>query len=318
MIRRTRLRSTVAAIGLLGAGSVGTGSLAAGCGGGSRTAAWEETTTESAAPASAEQQSQHAQLVEQGNAAWEQREDEQQLRAAIAAWTQALEADASDWELWHRLSRAQYFLADGHLAFRDSGDAIDPEATQMYQAAITSAERSLQALSPQFAERMRAGDRVDQAVAVLDAQAVPALYWRAAALGKWARRDGFATVLAYKDEIRGIMSRCLELDRDYFYAGPDRYFGAFFAIAPTYAGGDLNRSREHFEYSISRYPGYLGTHVLYATEYAVKMQDRALFQRELQLVVDGDAAALPEVRAENLAEQRKARAALERIDSLFE
>lgn len=316
MIRRESLRSTIAAIGLLGPCVLG--ALHAGCGGGSRTAAWEETTTETAAPASAEQRSQHDQLVEQGNTAWEHRDDEQQLRAAIAAWTQALEADASDWVLWHRLARAQYFLADGHLTFRDTPDAIDPEATQMYQAAITSAERSLQTLSPQFAERMRAGDRVDQAVAVLDAQAVPALYWRAAALGKWARRDGFATVLAYKDEIRAIMTRCLELDRDYFYAGPDRYFGAFFAVAPTYAGGDLNRSREHFEYSISRAPGYFGTHVLFAMEYAVKMQDRALFQRELQLVIDGDPNAIPEVRPENLAEQRKARAGLERIDSLFE
>lgn len=312
MIRRISLRAGLAG---LGACLV---VVSSGCGGGSRTAAWEETTSESRAPASTEQRNQHDELVAQGNAAWEQRDQEAQLRAAIDAWTRALEADPSDWELWHRLARAQYFLADGHLAFRDTPEAIDPDATAMYQSAITSAERSLQTLSPQFAERMRAGDRVDQAVAVLDAQAVPALYWRAAALGKWARRDGFATVLAYKDEIRAIMTRCLELNRDYFYAGPDRYFGAFFAVAPTYAGGDLQRSGQHFEYSISRYPGYFGTRVLYALEYAVKMQDRALFQQQLQLVVDGDPNVIPDVRAENLAEQRKARAALERIDQLFE
>lgn len=316
MIRRFGLPSVFVGIGV--SAVVSASVLGAGCGGGSRTAAWEDTTTQTQAPATTEQRSQHDQLLEQGNAAWEQRDDEAQLRAAIDAWTRALEADPSDWELWQRLARAQYFLADGHLAFRDTPDAIDPDATAMYQSAITSAERSLQTLSPAFAERMRAGDRVDQAVAVLDAQAVPALYWRAAALGKWARRDGFATILAYKDEIRAIMTRCLELNRDYFYAGPDRYFGAFFAVAPTYAGGDLNRSREHFEYSISRYPGYFGTHVLYALEYAVKMQDRALFQAQLQLVIDGDPSVIPEVRPENLAEQRKARAALERIDTLFE
>ena len=285
----------------------------AGCGGGGRTAAWEQTTT--APPASAEQQSQHDTLVTQGEAAWAQRDDEAQLRAAIDAWSGALEADPSDWALWHRLARAQYFLADGHLAFDTSRDA---ETAAMYQTAITSAERSLGALSPEFAQRMAAGERVEAALSSLDARAVPALYWRASALGKWARRDGFATVLQYKDEIRAIMTRCLELDRDYFYAGPDRYFGAFFAIAPTYAGGDLNRSREHFEYSISRYPGYLATHVLFATEYAVKAQDRALFQRELQIVLDADVNAMPDVRAENLAEQHKARDAMARIDELFE
>jgi tetratricopeptide (TPR) repeat protein len=289
-------------------------SLLGACGGG-RTAAWEESTTPVTQPASLEQRSLHDQLRDQGHAAWLQREDEQQLRAAIDLWTRALEADPSDWELWHRLSRAQYFLADGHLQFDPARDA---ETTATYQVAITSAERSLQVLSPEFAERMRAGERFEQALAVLDQRAVPALYWRAAALGRWARRDGFATVLSYKDEIRAIMTRCLELDRDYFYGGPDRYFGAFFAVAPTYAGGDLNRSRQHFEYAISRYPGYFGTHVLFAVEYAVKAQDRALFERELRFVIDGDPNGLPDVRPENLAEQRKARDALARIDELFE
>jgi hypothetical protein len=58
--------------------------------------------------------------------------------------------------------------------------------------------------------------------------------------------------------------------------------------------------------------------VLFAVEYAVKAQDRALFERELRFVIDGDPNMLPEVRAENLAEQRKAQQALERADSLFE
>jgi hypothetical protein len=294
------------------------GVLTLGCGAGGRTAAWEETTAAEAAPVTQEQRSQRDELIAQGEAGWENREDEAQLRAAIQAWQQALEIDGTDWVLWHRLARAQYFLADGHLAFRDTADAPDADATAAYQTSVTSAERSLAALSPAFAERMRAGERVDQAVTVLDAQAVPALYWRSAGLGKWARRDGFATLLAYKDEIRAVMTRCLELDRDYFYAGPDRYFGAFFAVAPTYAGGDVARSRQHFEYSLSRAPAYFGTRVLFAVEYAVKAQDRALFERELRQVIDGDPSALPEVRAENMAEQRKARAALERIDALFE
>lgn len=297
---------------LLALGAVG--AVSVGCGGGGRSAAWEATTADTQ-PVTEESRSQHDQLVATGDAAWEQREDIEQLRAAIAAWSQALEADATDWVLWHRLARAQYFLADGHMAF---DPALETETTAMYQSAVTSAERSLQALSPAFADRMNAGERVDAAVTVLDATAVPALYWRSAALGKWARRDGFATLLAYKDEIRAVMTRCLELDRDYFYNGPDRYFGAFFAVAPTYSGGDLNRSREHFEYAISRNPGYLGTHVLYAVEYAVKQQDRALYERELNLVISADAAAIPEVRAENLAEQRKAREALARAADLFE
>lgn len=281
------------------------------CGGG-RTAAWEEGTTTTTV--TAEGQSRHDELVAQGDAEWAQRSDEQHLRAAIDAWTQALEAVPSDWVLWHRLARAQYFLADGHMAFDTARDA---ETTAMYQSAVTSAERSLTEQSAEFTAAVQRTS-ITEALSTLDATSVPALYWRSAALGKWARRDGFATLLAYKDEIRAVMTRCLELDRAYFFAGPDRYFGAFYAVAPTYAGGDIARSREHFEYAISQAPGYFGTHVLFAVEYATKAQDRALYQTELQGVIDGDPNAIPEVAPENLAEQHKARDAMARIDELFE
>lgn len=277
--------------------------------------AWDEPdTTQSQQAATPEGQSRRAELVGQGDAAWERRDDPEQIRAAITAWEQAVELDGSDHETWTKISRAYYFLADGHLRFSDESAMGDT-----YQSAIRAAERALRALSPEFAQRMAAGERVDQAVAVLTtANAVPPLYWRAAALGKWAQLQGFATVLSYKDEIRAVMTRCMELDRYYFFAGPDRYFGAFFAIAPTYAGGDLERSRQHFEESIRRSPSYFGTRVLYAENYAVKAQNRQLFEEQLRMVLDGDPESLPEAGPENRVEQRKARALMERIDDLFE
>ncbi|MGE3636598.1 MAG: TRAP transporter TatT component family protein, partial [Sandaracinaceae bacterium] len=134
----------------------------------------------------------------------------------------------------------------------------------------------------------------------------------------WARLDGFATVLSYKDEIRAVMTRCMELDRYYFFAGPDRYFGAFFAIAPSYAGGDLDRSQQHFDESIRRAPAYVGTHVLYAENLSVKRQDRASFVEHLQMAIDADPEALPEAAPENRIEQRLARELLEQADELFE
>lgn len=273
---------------------------------------FETTTTQ---PVTASARSAHDEAVAEGEAAWAERADEARLRACIAAWQRALESDASDIELWGRLTRAQYFLADGHLAFDTARDA---ETLEAYLAAVRTAEHGLSQLSPEFAQSMNAGNRIEQSLALLDVRAVPLLYWRSSAQGKWARRDGFATLLSVKDEIRAVMSRVLELDRTYFYTGPDRYFGAFFAVAPAYAGGDLDRSRTHFEYSLGQAPNYLGTHVLYATEYAVKTQDRALFQRELDLVIAADPAVIPELEPENRVEQRKAREALARIDEFFE
>ncbi len=306
------MKKTMSILGLMLALVVPLG--AAGCGGG-RSSAFDEGTTAASGPVSADAQARHDALVQEGDAAFAERAEEARLRAAIDAYQGAVDAVPGDHETWAKLCRAQYFLAYGYMEF---DPALEAETTAMYHSSITSAEHGLAALSPAFAEQVRSTGQFASGLSVLDARAVPLVYWRSSAIGRWARRDGFATVLQYKDEIRASMNRALELDRDYFYAGPDRYFGAFFAVAPSYAGGDLERSRQHFEYSIGRYPGYFGTHVLYAGEYAVKTQDRELFTRELQWVIDGDPNMIPEVVAENLVEQRKARDLLARADELFE
>ncbi|MBX3272017.1 MAG: hypothetical protein KF729_17255 [Sandaracinaceae bacterium] len=282
-----------------------------GCGG-SYESAWDEPTGTDR-PQSAEAVSQREQLIAQGDEAWQGRDDPDRIRAAIAAWEQATELDGNDHQTWVKIARAYYFLSDGHLRFSDESQMMET-----YQRGIRAAERALRALSPEFAQAMAAGQPAEGAVANLQANAVPALYWRATNLGKWARLDSFATVLSFKDEIRAMMTRCMELDRGFFFAGPDRYFGAFFAIAPTYAGGDLALSRQHFDESLRQFPNYFGTHVLYAEELAVKLQDRAMYIEHLNLVINGDPESLPEAAPENRVEQRKARAALERVDELFE
>lgn len=286
-----------------------------GCGA-SRTSAFDDgTTPASQDTASPQARARHDELVAQGDAAFALRDQEPQLRAAIEAYTQAVDAVPGAHETWTKLARAQYLLAYGHMEF---DTALEAETTAMYQSAITSAERGLAALSPAFAQQVRASGQLTPGLPSLDATAVPLLYWRSSALGRWARRAGLTAVLQYKDEIRATMNRALELDREFFFGGPDRYFGTFFAVAPSYAGGDLERARQHFDYSITRYPNYFGTRVLYAIEYAVKVQDRALFTRELEWVLAQDPAILPEASAENIIEQRRAREALARVDELFE
>jgi len=55
-----------------------------------------------------------------------------------------------------------------------------------------------------------------------------------------------------------------------------------------------------------------------AENLAVKLQDREMFQTQLQLVIDGDPDALEGAAPENRIEQRKARDLLARIDEFFE
>jgi tetratricopeptide (TPR) repeat protein len=288
--------------------------VTAGCGGG-RQAAWETTPVTSTRQQSAEAQSRREALVAEGTAAFEQRGTEEQIRSCIAKWEQSLEIDPTDHELWARLSRAYYFLADGHLSFRT--DAVQ-EMLDTYEKGTQAGERGLMQLSPDFATRMREGTRIEEAVSILGRDAVPALYWRSVNLGKWASAKGFATLLSYKDEVRAIMTRCLELDPFFFYAGPHRYFGAFYGRAPSFAGGDLTKSREHFEQSIQHSPNYFATRVLFAMDYARKAEDRSLFEEQLNFVLNNDPNTDPAVTPENQVEQRKARDLMAQVNDFFE
>jgi len=292
--------------------------LALGCGS-SRDAVWDTTPEDEGAQQnqSDEARSRRETLIAEGQEGWAQRAEEAPLAACIGKWEEAAEIDPSDHEHWVRLARAYYFLADGHMRF---DEARNEEMIATFEKGIQAAERALVALSPDFAQRMRAGTRIEEAVAALDEAAVPALYWRSSNMGKWGIAKGFATILSYKDEIRAIMARCLELDANYFHTGPHRYFGAFYAKVPAFAGGDLERSREHFDTSLRGAPYYLGTRTLLAELYAVKSQNRALFEEQLNAVIEADPDANPEadVGPENRIEQRRATELLTRADELFE
>ncbi len=256
-----------------------------------------------------------AALLAEAEAAWKARGEQGKVEEAIAKWEKALEMNRADAETWSKLSRAYYFLADCHLRFDESAeDRMAPTFDEGRKAA----EKALSALSPEFARRMVDGERIEEAIRVLDRRAVPALYWRSANMGKWASYEGFATLLAYKDEVKAIMQWCLEQDESFYYGGPHRYFGAYFARIPAMAGRDLNKSKEHFEKSLRFEPNYFATRVLYAQDYAVNAQDRATFDAQIEYVLGHDPNVLPDAAPENVCEQRKARALKERAEEVFE
>jgi tetratricopeptide (TPR) repeat protein len=249
-----------------------------------------------------------------GEAAWANRGDQAQAKAAIDAWTMAAEIDPKNVEALTELTHAIYFYSDCHLRF----DEENPDAYKdMHEVGTRAAERALSAMSPAFAEKMASGERIEDAIGVLNRSAVPALYWRSSNLGRWATLESFATLLSYKDEIREIMEFCLANNSDYFYSGPNRYFGIFYAKAPGFAGGDMKKSAAFFNTAIDAYPNYYGTRILMAEEWAIKEDNRPLFEELVNYVLNGDPNVIPEIVPESLCEQRKAKKLMAEIDDTF-
>ncbi|MEL6544461.1 MAG: TRAP transporter TatT component family protein [Myxococcota bacterium] len=279
-----------------------------------REAVWERDGQKLKAPAEAGTPAAEANatLMSDADAAWSQRTDRAQLEAAIAAWEKLIEQNGEDGAVLAKLSRAYYLLGDGYMRL-----AGEDGMEQTLEKGVEYGERAMMAMSPQFAERVRAEEKVEDAVQSLEKNAMGAVYWYASNLGKFAAEKGFTTQLFYKDRIVAVMTRVLELDPEFFYAAPHRYFGAFYAKAPAFAGGDMDKSREHFDISIQKHPEYLGTKVLLADFWAVKQDDKALFMKMLDEVLAADPNAVPELVAENRIEQEKARQLKAKVDELF-
>jgi len=246
-----------------------------------------------------------------GDALWAERTDPQKVRDAIAQWEGVVAAEPDNANVLVKLTHAYYFLADGYL--RDDDDAY----LAAMDAGVRWGERAMVASSPAFAQAMADKTKYPEAIARVGPEGVPAMFWYATALGKWAKKQGFAVMLGQKDNIKVTMERVLTLDPEFLGGAPHTYFGVFYAVAPAFAGGSLEKSREHFQAALAISPNVLSTKVNWAAELAVKEQDEETFDRLLKEVLETDDDVIPRIVAENRVEKQKARELLERRDELF-
>lgn len=299
---------TISYLGLTLLGAFG---LAA-CASAGRTAAWEKQ--DGAAVGTRTSSSAATGLMSEAEGHWAKRDDKAELQQAIHAWEKVVAEDAKNAQALVWLSRAHYFLADGFLAVEGAPQAEEFEA---YQKGVDYGERALLILDPGFEQQMRAEAKFEDAIKGIGGDALPAAYWYAVNLGRFASKQGLSQRLFYKDKLKATMERIMELDRGYFHGAADRYFGAFYAILPSIAGKDLDKSAEHFTRSLELAPGYLGTKVVQAQFLAVERDDEDLYRSLLDEVIKGDADAVPEVGPENRAAQRTAQKMLDGIGEVF-
>lgn len=246
---------------------------------------------------------QAAVLKGEADALWNERGDKAKLQAALAKYEQVHGMNPSDRDVAGKLLRGWYFLGDGHET--DKAARISAWFT-----AIEWGKKCL-AINTEFTALLAKGDEDESTAArAFTVADVPCLYWTSSSLGKWAKASGLTTTLKHLPTVKAYMTRVGELDPTYFYNGPDRYWGAYYAVIPSFAGQDLVKSKAHFDKAIAAYPNYLGTHVLLAAEWAVKTQNKAEFEKELNWVIAAPADSIPEIQPEMEAEQRKAKALL--------
>ncbi len=249
-------------------------------------------------------------LKAEAEAAWANRGDKAQLQVALQKYESLYATNPNDRDVAMHLLRGWYFLGDGHETEKDAQIAA-------WSTAIEWGKKCL-AINTEFTALLAKGDETEATAArAFQAPDVPCLYWTSSSLGKWAKASGIGTTLKHLPTVKAYITRAGELEPTFYYSGPDRYWGAYYSVIPSFAGQDLARSREYFDKAIAAYPDFLGHHVLLAGEWAVKKQDKETFERELNWVLQAPSDRLPEVAPEMEAEKRKAAALLAKQGDLF-
>ncbi len=162
-------------------------------------------------------------------------------------------------------------------------------------------------------------DSFKQALQGMGRSYLPALFWTAFNWGSWINlnKDSPMAIVEFP-KVEAMMSRAYELDENYFYGGPNLFFGVSFGSRPAMFGGNPEKSKEHFEKGIAAYKRkMLMGLVMYAQYYAVQNQDKALFESLLNEVLAASTDVLQEQRLANELAHMRARWLLDHESTMF-
>lgn len=152
-----------------------------------------------------------------------------------------------------------------------------------------------------------------------DKEYVPALFWTSSAWAKWIRLNlDSVEALADLPLLEASMQRVIELDGGFFYGSPHLQMAVYLAAKPSIAGGNLDKAKEHFDEAFALGANkLLSAKVLFARYYAVRLKDRALFEKTLEEIIAAPVDEVPELTLSNTLAKDKARELLERADDYF-
>jgi hypothetical protein len=179
-------------------------------------------------------------------------------------------------------------------------DAVAEEVPADAEACAADAWRAMAAIDPEARKGARG-----EAVARVGPAAAEPLYLEAVCKGILARARGFTQLVDGRNEIIEALERVAQLAPDLDDAGAERELGRLYAALPTASGGDLAEARRHLEAAVDRAPRSVRNRIAYATSFAVKAQDRALFESQLHAALDAQ------------PDDAEARELLSREDELF-
>lgn len=257
-------------------------------------------------------------LIDHGVTAMNRETDLELARASIPANLKMIEALllADPGNAAYRVQAAMGFYGYA-LGFVESSDR--ERAAALYRRARDHALIALDRAG--LTQDALSGDAAGlaQALARLDARAVPALFWTASTWAKWIelQLDDPAR-LAELPRVESLMRRALALDETYYHGGAHLFFGVYYGGRAPMFGGDFARAARHFDRAAALNQNQWLLVEVYRARYLLRqMGDRAAFHATLNRVLDAPASSDPDLNLTNALARKQAAELLSQEEELF-
>jgi predicted anti-sigma-YlaC factor YlaD len=204
----------------------------------------------------------------------------------------------------------------GEAQHHDEVAHLNARALKLYLRAKGYCMRAMELRFPGIGQKLLT-DPVP-ALAKAEKKDVPLLYWTAASWGSAIALGLDRPEIAIDmPVVRALADRAIALDETWSKGSLHEMFISLDSL-PEALGGSPEKARQHFNRAVELQKGlYPGPYVALATGVSVPAQNREEFEKLLQTALAIDPEKDPSMRLVTLVQQRRARALLDHIDTMF-
>ena len=204
----------------------------------------------------------------------------------------------------------------GEAQHHDEVAHLNARALKLYLRAKGYCMRAMELRFPGVGQRLLT-DPVP-ALAKAEKKDVPLLYWTAASWGSAiALGIDRPDIAIDMPVVRALADRAIALDETWSKGALHEMFISLDSL-PEALGGSPEKARQQFNRAVELQKGqYPGPYVALATGVSVPAQNRDEFEKLLQTALAIDPEKDPSMRLVTLVQQRRARALLDHIDTMF-
>jgi hypothetical protein len=199
-------------------------------------------------------------------------------------------------------------------------DSLPERASNIYWRGKEYGLRILREKNKEF-QKAEKGDleSFEKVLKTFSKDDIPYIFWSAYNWGSYINLNlNDPETISDFSKVNAMMQFVLDNDETFYYGGAHLYFGTSLSKMPAVLGGNLTKSKEHFDKCININKGnFLMVYVFYARMYAVAQQDEELFTELLNKVVSTPYNIDKELILPNVMAQAKAKYHLAHMEDYF-